>query len=57
MNKSNWSLIFERPKRGEEEEKRKRREEEEEEEEEKKKRSHDKKGMELLNLIMDLWFV
>ena len=54
MDKSIWSLIFERPNRREREGKRKRergeeekREEEEEEEEEKRKKMEEQKGMEL----------
>ena len=59
MNKSNWSLIFERPKRGEKKrtrEERKREEEEEEEEEEKKKRREEERKAKLrygTNLGMD----
>ena len=45
-DKSNWSLIFERPNRRERGEEEKR-----EEEEEEKKRSQDKKGMELYGIL------
>ena len=53
MDKSNWSLIFERPKNVE-----KRREEEkreEEEEEEKKKKKGRAKRYGTMNFCMDLW--
>ena len=56
MDKSNWSLIFERPNRRERREEEKR---EEEEEEEKKKRREeengDKKGMDSMIFGMDIW--
>ena len=58
MDKSNWSLIFERPKRKRRREEEKREEEEEEEEEKKKRREEEgekfkqgQKGMKLYGIL------